>query len=1201
MSAGGKQLNNPFSTGGGGSHFEALVQASFVLLMITGGYIPCLPCGKISKIKLQSRFAGYQTDDIVIFNEDPSSKEKRKLLVQIKHSISFTEKDSIFSEVIDAAWKDFTNPDIFTKEKDAFALITGSLTATDTNDVRTILEWSREVENATEFSRNVQLSNFSSEAKRRKLQVFKYKLKHANECNDVSENDLFEFLKHFHLIGYDLDAKSGITLALLHSLISQYSINDAHSIWTQLVDEVQFANQNAGTITMDSLSDDLKKAFIRKNIETIPSVLVKPVIPTTFRNWNNDTNVLSLAIINLLGSWNEQNENDCKIAEILVKSIADITFKKWLSEIQAVLQQPDTPVALRNGHWSIINRITLWNQFATRIFDKHIDIFKKLTVRILTEVDPQFELASENRFAAGIYGKVLKYSAGLRKGIVETLALLGTHGTELIHCSKHKAESTTILAIRDIFENSSWQLWGSLNNLLPILAEASPAEFLNSVDHALRQTPCPFDELFKQESNGITGWNYLTGLLWALESLAWSDEYIVHVSIILGELASHDPGGNWTNRPINSLTTILLPWMPQTVAPLEKRISAIKAIQKDYPDVAWKLVLSLLPNQVQTSSGSHKPSWRNFIPDGWEAKNTGDEYWRQVKQYAEIAVDISRQDINKLKQLVGALDNLPSTAFDSLIKYLSSDEIKTLPEKVRQPVWENLKAFINRHRRHSDAKWALPTDIVDRIEAIAEQLTPTRPQYLNRRLFSNNDFDLYEKNGDWSKQQQEFDYRRQMAIQAILDAEGVDAVIQFIEDVESPYLVGWSLGCIADIKLDNRLLPQFLNTQNIKQQQFMNRFILGRFTNHGWTWVDNVNRENWSLNQASQFLAYLPFEQDTWKRVTNWLCKSENKYWKTVNVNPYPSQSDLTHAIDKLNEVGRSKSAIDCLYCQFHNKKPFDRERTTSTLLQAISSSESVTSTLTHEITELIKMLQNDPDINPDDCAKIEWAYLPLLNHYHNAEPKLLIKLLSTNPEFFCEIIRLRYRSKKKEKSIEEPNKQKNGMITYALNLLQNWKKPPGLQDDGSFLGIDFKNWFESVKTICTESGHFEVAMNHIGKLLYYCPPDSQGLWIDKLAADELNKKDAEDMRRGFFTEVFNSRGAYWVDPTGKPEFELSEMWKKKAEDVEKEGFARFSVTLREIAKSFERQAQHHIDMHKAEFPDNQEQSDGNNNDEKEK
>jgi hypothetical protein len=82
MSSTGKQLGNPFSTGGGGSLFEAHVQASFVALMVMGGYAPCLPCWPITKIKLQAKFAGYDTDDLVVFVEQVNGSQKRKLPAQ---------------------------------------------------------------------------------------------------------------------------------------------------------------------------------------------------------------------------------------------------------------------------------------------------------------------------------------------------------------------------------------------------------------------------------------------------------------------------------------------------------------------------------------------------------------------------------------------------------------------------------------------------------------------------------------------------------------------------------------------------------------------------------------------------------------------------------------------------------------------------------------------------------------------------------------------------------------------------------------------------------------------------------------------------------------------------------------------------------------------------------------------------------------
>jgi hypothetical protein len=69
-------------------------------------------------------------------------------------------------------------------------------------------------------------------------------------------------------------------------------------------------------------------------------------------------------------------------------------------------------------------------------------------------------------------------------------------------------------------------------------------------------------------------------------------------------------------------------------------------------------------------------------------------------------------------------------------------------------------------------------------------------------------------------------------------------------------------------------------------------------------------------------------------------------------------------------------------------------------------------------------------------------------------------------------------------------------------------------------------------------------------------------------------------MRSGFRTEVFNSRGVHWVDPTGKPERDLAAQWREKADAVENSGFARFAATLRELADSYDREADRIIKEH---------------------
>jgi hypothetical protein len=112
-------------------------------------------------------------------------------------------------------------------------------------------------------------------------------------------------MKSFHLLGADLDIKAGLTLSLLQSLIGQYSSENAHALWTQIIDEVQSANQNAGTITIDSLPEEIRSAFQKPSVEIIPSGLgIKPSAPKE-TILDNSKFTSELAIANLLGAWNE--------------------------------------------------------------------------------------------------------------------------------------------------------------------------------------------------------------------------------------------------------------------------------------------------------------------------------------------------------------------------------------------------------------------------------------------------------------------------------------------------------------------------------------------------------------------------------------------------------------------------------------------------------------------------------------------------------------------------------------------------------------------------------------------------------------------------------------------------------------------------------------------------------------------------------
>lgn len=300
-----KKLSNPFSTGGGGILFEAHVQAAFVTLMITGGYTPCFPSKPIIEVKLQGKVDGYATDDLIVTTEDPSSKMTRKMLGQVKHSIAFTKGEKLLGEVLQAAWEDYNNSAVFTQGKDTIALITGPLSGVDQNNVPWLLEHARATSNTQEFYRHVKQANFSPAKSEEKLEVIRQHLDTANGGIPLSDEDVVQFLRHFNLLGYDLDIESSVTKSLLHSHISQYQKELPVVAWLRVVEFVQKMNKHAASITKSNIPEDLLDMFKEKVAIEFPKALAAKTTPS-ITDWANHPDASLIALTLLIGAWNEK-------------------------------------------------------------------------------------------------------------------------------------------------------------------------------------------------------------------------------------------------------------------------------------------------------------------------------------------------------------------------------------------------------------------------------------------------------------------------------------------------------------------------------------------------------------------------------------------------------------------------------------------------------------------------------------------------------------------------------------------------------------------------------------------------------------------------------------------------------------------------------------------------------------------------------
>jgi ATP phosphoribosyltransferase regulatory subunit len=103
---------------------------------------------------------------------------------------------------------------------------------------------------------------------------------------------------------------------------------------------------------------------------------------------------------------------------------------------------------------------------------------------VFAESDPRLELPREDRWRASLLGKERQYSYDLRQGLATTLGLLGAYGDRTIDGSGLTGREWAAWMVRELLEtanaDASCLLWASLADVLPLLAEAAPSEFLQA-------------------------------------------------------------------------------------------------------------------------------------------------------------------------------------------------------------------------------------------------------------------------------------------------------------------------------------------------------------------------------------------------------------------------------------------------------------------------------------------------------------------------------------------------------------------------------------------------------------------------------------------------------------------------------------------------------------------------------------------------
>lgn len=887
-------------------------------------------------------------------------------------------------------------------------------------------------------------------------------------------------------------------------------------------------------------------------------------------NWAKPEVGSSLIPVLLAGAWNDENEEDRKVIE----EIARKPYREILQALSRWAKESEPPVHNVGKIWQLISREDSWHLLSRFLTNDDINIFTQVALSVLETLDPRYDLSPNHRSFAAMYGRILPHSYWLRQGIAETLVFLATRGEGFRNGNVSSYQNHVNSIVYQLLKpEAGWKQWASLSDLLPVLAEAAPDSFLNAVDNALAG-----DEPFL-----LYGSPHIP-LLWALETTAWEPMYLGQVTLILGKLTRLDPGGRLANRPFNSLCEIFACWCPQTPATLNQRLTVIDTLLKREPDVAWKLLLRLLPERSPgvVFRSTHRPHWREWGAN-WTPGVTNSEYWQTINQIADRLLLCVGDNRERWDNLIELFASFPQPYYDKITEQLEKIDIDTFNQETLLKIWEGLRKVIYNHRKFADADWALPKEVVDRLYLVYQKFKPKDLIEQHIWLFTKPIL-LDAVKLDWGKRDELLKKAREEAVLTIYREGNLTALLNLAKRINNPREIGSILGeTEIALEIEDEILNVSQNNDDESIKALLIGFVWSKFQACGWQWVEKLIPEfiQKSVQQRVDFLRGLPFEKQTWDLAASLGQETDFLYWQQVNVyNNKFNKNDCEELVHKLLEVGRVFSSLNMVALFSVNKtdnhSPLSCQLLVEILERAIVKEEEIAepisdfNSLQNDVEEIFQLIENSEEIEETRLAKLEWAYLPFLID-STRQPQLLHRELSKDPFFFAKVLEAIYDSEQNDQDdSKEIAEQKANLVYRASELLESWKQLPGLDKNGIVDLETLRKWVMQARDACRSIGRGTIGDQKIGQILAYAPADLNGVWPDIAVREIIEETASKDIEQGVEIGIFNKRGVWIKSPRegGLQERKLAESYRHHATAIE-DTWPRTAALLRRIADSY--------------------------------
>jgi len=893
--------------------------------------------------------------------------------------------------------------------------------------------------------------------------------------------------------------------------------------------------------------------------------------------WAHKDVVRELIPAMLVGRWDEAYEEDRNV----VSSVAGETYDEYVKKLKKWCFTADSPIVQIGTSWRLTSPLDAWTQAAKYCTKSDFELLKKNYLEGFQQTSSIFELPPAERHRASWYGKTENHSRWLREGLTQSLILVSVFGENLNMDTPNNPISWVNGIIRTLLNTDNPELWKTLDSEMPLIAEASPSVFLNIVEELLQQEKSPILALFEEDPGFMSAHSYHTGLLWALENVAWMPEYLSQASVCMAKLASNDPGGRLSNRPINSLTEIFKPWHPQTLADLDARIAALKLILAKEPHTTNTLLMRLLPSSHAIAHPTHKMRWR-LLNEILPTTITYAEIYKTHSVIVDMLIKHYDGTEAQLSALLDKADKLQPLERDKLLTFIET-KANTIKHTTNM-LWHKLRKELSDHRSHPTAHWSLPEEDLNRYDALYKTLEPTDETDKILWLFNEHwpafPEGLVYKKETVDARDEKINKSREEALSVIYSKSGLDKIIQLIDIVptEHAWILGNTSAKLINDEAEIMHLCEFLKEDDNKLH-FIKSFIFRKSILHGNSWVFELFNKLKAKEYSSKILSriFLPLIQneELWNFIDNTDEIIKSEYWQNVRVNLYNLNRDSKKiGVLKLIEYGRYISAIsEC----WHHPEDFETELLVHALQVLVRNKPTEHAQLNgYEIERIFDELEKRGFDDKDTLIQLEWAYLPLLGSYGDSKTPRLENELAENPDFFIQVLNLIFPSEvdTKESNVEDDSLiKKTDLSLQAYNLLSHWKKIPGSDDSGNIDEVKLNEWITVVREKAKGIDRLDKADAYIATVLAQYPEKDMS-WPPDAICRTIENIGTGSIKSNFYSAVYNKRGSSSrsVFEGGAREWEISAYFKELA-SKKAASFPQLATIFESLVRTYEQEA----------------------------